>query len=75
MVAYGLSCLAVLILLAIIADRGFPNALESLGFILGRALDWLKRILQTGLFGLADRMRERRLRIEMQHRSVRDSLQ
>jgi hypothetical protein len=75
MALYGFVTGIVLFFLAIIADRGTPNTLESLGFFLGRLCDWLKSECQSYVFGLADRMRERRLMIETKNRSVRDSLE
>jgi hypothetical protein len=70
----GLAILASIILLAIIADRGTPNFLESLGFLWGQWCDHSKRLMQRACFGLADRMRERRLEIELKNRNVREGL-
>ena len=70
----GLAILASIILLAIIADRGTPNFLESLGFLWGQWCDRSKNFGQQGCFGLADRMRERRLEIELKNRNVREGL-
>lgn len=69
----GLILLAGALLLAIVADRGTPNSIEALGFLAGRFCDGAKRVSQGGLFWLADRMRARRLKIEMQQREMREA--
>ena len=69
----GLLLLAGVLLLTIVIDRGTPNSLEALGFVIGILCDGVKALLQGGLFWLADRMRDRRLKIKMEQRALREA--
>lgn len=75
LVAGGFTVLTILLLIAICADRGIPAALESLAFAVHEACAWLDHKTMRGCCGMADRMRERRTRIEAENRKRRDEVE
>lgn len=73
-VAGCITVLGILLLVAVCADRGIPAALESLAFAVHEVLSWLDHRTMRACCGLADRMRERRNRIEADNRKRRSEV-
>jgi len=70
-VAGSLALLAILLLVAVCADRGIPAALESLAFAIHQACAWISHRSMRALLGTADKMRARRTLIEVENRKRR----